>query len=78
MIPPILPGDDFLSFASSRDPGGVSTGVAIDKIALKIKMSAWVHGRGGMRIVCYRVVKDVFFSRENSGRMGSMRDTVSV
>jgi len=56
----------------------VSTGVAIDKIALKIKMSAWVHGRGGMRIVCYRVVKDVFFSRENSGGMGSMRDTVSV
>src|ERR1700730_15701240 len=67
MIPPILPGDDFLSLASSREPGGVSTGVAIGKTALKIKMSAWVYGRGELRTVYYRAMKDVFFSRKLEG-----------
>jgi hypothetical protein len=27
-------------------------------------MSAWVHGRGGLRTVCYGAVKDVFFSEK--------------
>jgi hypothetical protein len=39
----------------------VSTGVAIDWVALKIEMSAWVHDRGEVRTVCYGVVKYVFF-----------------
>jgi hypothetical protein len=39
------------------------TGVAIDWIALNIRMVAWDQDIGEMRTTCYRTVKDVFFWR---------------